>query len=119
MDTEEKYSYMAEEEAEEMESYGMPHDVVDQAAFGRRLRALRILNGYVRASDFVVAMRNQMGVDITRRTLYAIERGEQMPHLNVVIGSIVLLKPSEGLYYYAPAFRADVMPVLNELGDRP
>lgn len=48
-----------EQHGEEVEL--SPHNVVDAVAFGRRLRALRILQGYDRATEFTAAMRSRMG----------------------------------------------------------
>lgn len=87
-----------------------PHNVVDKVAFGRRLRAQRILAGFDRVTDFVALLRSQYGVDISDRSVYAIERGEQMPHLDLVVASVALLKSP--VDYFAPAIRPDVIEAL-------
>lgn len=87
-----------------------PHNVVDKVAFGRRLRALRILRGYDRVTDFVQILRSQYGVDVSDRTVYAIERGEQMAHLDLVVASAALLTAPKD--YFAPAIRSDVIQAL-------
>ena len=84
-----------------------PHNVVDCVVFGRRLRALRIMEGFDRAGDFTSVLRPQFGVDVSDRTLYAIERGEQMPHFDFFVAAVTVLHV--GLSYFFPALRADVV----------
>lgn len=79
-----------------------PHSVLDKVIFGRRLRALRILEGYDRAEDFCSILSGRFGVEISPRSLYAIERGEQMPHFDLVIAVMVALKPAPN--YFSAAF---------------
>lgn len=94
-------------EADEVDDELAPQSVVDLRTLGRRLRALRVLQGFDRASDFTTIMRSRYGVEITDRTLYAIERGEQMPHLDFMLGMIAILHPP--VRYFGPAIRDDVM----------
>ena len=83
-----------------------PHHVIELKQFGRRLRAARILAGYDRASDFVAVLRSQYGIDISVRSLYAIERGEQMPGLDFGMAVFALLQAELG--FFRPAIRDDV-----------
>lgn len=85
----------------------MPQNIIDMVAFGRRLRALRILAGYDRATEFTAAMRSQYGVDLSDRTMYAIERGEQMPRLDFYFAAICELSAARD--YFSPAIRFDVV----------
>ena len=92
---------------EDEDEHGLaPHAVLDLKQFGRRLRAARILAGYDRASDFVAVLRSQYGLDISDRTLYAIERGEQMPGLDFGMSVFALLQAELG--FFKPAIRDDV-----------
>lgn len=84
-----------------------PQNIVDRVAFGRRLRALRSLAGYDRATEFTVVLRRQYGVDVSDRTLYAIERGEQMPHIDFYFAAICELDAERD--YFSPAIRSDVV----------
>lgn len=93
-----------------------PHNVVDKVAFGRRLRALRIINGYDRMEDFASVLRSRFGVDVSSRTVYAIERGEQMPHLDLVLASLCMLDAASD--YFLPAFRKDCVEMLQERWSR-
>lgn len=98
---------------EEEEHEGLaPHRILDAIVFGRRLRALRILNGYDRATDFVAVLRSQYGVDMSERSLYAVERGEQSPSLELFFATVTMLKPE--VAFFAPAFREDVMTTLRQ-----
>ena len=87
-----------------------PHNIIDKVVFGRRLRAQRVLQGFDRVSDMVGILRSQYGVDVSDRTVYAIERGEQMPHLDFVLACVAILRPP--LHYFAPAIRPDVIKAL-------
>lgn len=86
---------------------GRPQNIVDMVAFGRRLRALRILAGYDRATEFTAVLRSQYGVDVSDRTVYAIERGEQMAHIDFYFAAICELEADRD--YFSPAIRADVV----------
>lgn len=83
-----------------------PHNIIDRVVFGRRLRAQRVLQGYDRVGQLTHVLRSRYGVDVSDRTIYAIERGEQMPHADFMVAVIVALDCP--LEYFAPAFRADV-----------
>lgn len=91
----------------------MPANIIDRVVFGRRLRALRVMNGYDRVTDFTAALRRKYGVDVSDRTVYAIERGEQMPHLDFFIATLACLKPEPN--YFSAAIRHDVVAKIQEL----
>ena len=74
--------------------------------FGRDLRSLRIRRGFDRAADFTALLRHKYGVDVSDRTLYAIERGEQVPRLDFYLAALAALEAEPG--YFKPAVRADV-----------
>lgn len=90
-----------------------PANIIDRVQFGRRLRAARIMHGFDRMSDFAALLRSRYGVDVSDRTVYAIERGEQMAHMDFFLAACHLLQcPFE---YFAPTFRHDVSEGLAEL----
>lgn len=89
-----------------------PNNIVDRVVFGRRLRAQRIIQGYDRVGQLTHVLRARFGIDVSDRTIYAIERGEQMPHLDFVLGVIAALDCPRG--YFNPAIRADVVEVLRD-----
>ena len=64
--------------------------------------------------DFVEVLRRDYAVDISERTLYAMERGEQMPRLDFVIAALAALDID--LAYFYPAVRGDVVNRLKENG---
>jgi transcriptional regulator with XRE-family HTH domain len=84
------------------------------AIFGRYLRSLRMRQGFETGRAFVEVLRRDYGVDISERTLYAVERGEQMPRLDFVIAAIAALDAD--LAYFYPAIRSDVVGRLKENG---
>lgn len=97
----------ADESCEELS----PHNIIDTVVFGRRLRAARILNGFDRVTEFTILLRSRYGIDISDRTVYAIERGEQMPNLDFFVAALALLMPDVG--YFFPAIRGDVVEILK------
>lgn len=84
----------------------MSSPILDLHTFGRRLRALRVLRGYDRVTDLGAHLRTRYGVEVSDRTLYAIERGEQPPHLDLFLTMLATLHPEVG--YFDPALRDDV-----------
>lgn len=83
-----------------------PKPVLDPKVFGRDLRSLRIRRGFDRAPDFTGLLRHKYGVEVSDRTLYAIERGEQMPRLDFYLAALAALEAERD--YFKPAVRADV-----------
>ena len=84
-----------------------PQNIVDMVTFGRHLRSLRILRGFDRATEFTALLIQNYGVDISDRTVYAIERGEQMPRLDFYFAVTCALMAERD--YFSPAIRADVV----------
>jgi transcriptional regulator with XRE-family HTH domain len=84
-----------------------PATVIDTTVFGRYLRSLRMRQGFETGRDFVEALRRDYGVDVSERTLYAIERGEQMPRLDFAVAALAALDVD--LAYFYPAVRSDVV----------
>lgn len=101
--------------SEELEQDLSPHNVIDRVVFGRRLRARRIIEGFDRVGQLTYVLRSKYGVDVSDRTIYAIERGEQMPHLDFVLGVVAALKCP--INYFQPAIRHDVWEALMGLGE--
>lgn len=92
-----------------------PQNIVDTVAFGRRLRAQRVLMGFDRVQQLTHIMRSNYGIDVSDRTIYAIERGEQMPHLDFVLGVVAALHTP--LHYFKPAIRHDIWEALVSAGE--
>lgn len=84
-----------------------PANIIDLAVFGRYLRSLRMRQEFETGKDFVEVLRREYGVDVSERTLYAIERGEQMPRLDFVVAALAALDTD--LAYFYPAVRSDVV----------
>lgn len=101
---------------EEQGDFLAPNNLVDTVILGRRIRALRILNGYDRATDLVAVLRSQYGVEMSERTLYAIERGEQMPHVDFMLAILIHFRESPA--YIQPAVRMDMAAYMRR-GDGP
>ena len=106
--------HLAKEHAVSEPAGPSPATIIDMAVFGRYLRSLRMRQGFETGRAFVEVLRRDYGVDISERTLYAIERGEQMPRLDFVIAAIAALDAD--LAYFYPAVRSDVVGRLRENG---
>lgn len=107
---------VGETDEDGMEQDLAPLNIVDKVVFGRRLRARRIIEGFDRVGQLTHVLRSRYGVDVSDRTIYAIERGEQMPHLDFVLGVVAALKCPQD--YFAPAIRHDVWEALVEAGNQ-
>ena len=92
--------------------------LIDPHEMGKCLRAARILAGYERVSDLVKEL-DAIGVPLSARSLYAIERGQQLPHMDQFIGLAMVLKPPGGLAFFLQAIRPDMQPRLAALGGPP
>jgi len=92
-----------------------PNNIIDVVVFGRRLRAQRVLEGFDRVGQLTHILRSRYGIDVSDRTIYAIERGEQMPHLDFVLAVVAALNCP--LHYFKPAIRHDVWKAVVGLGD--
>ena len=105
-----------EQRMEESEERGVqPSWILDPVAFGRRVRALRVIEGYDSVTALGHAVFQRTGISISDRTMYMLERGEQPPSLDVFFALLVTLKPDEGLTYFNPAIRGDVLEPLRKL----
>lgn len=82
----------------------MSKTLVDLEILGRRLRAARIAAGYDSVKDVAAALEDQLGVVIPDRTVYAIERGEQMPSLAQFVALGYVYNPPGGDAFFSPAF---------------
>lgn len=92
-----------------------PQNIFDRVVFGRRLRAQRIIMGFDRVQQLTHVLRSRYGIDVSDRTIYAIERGEQMPHVDFVLAVVAALHCP--LHYFAPAIRHDVWEAMIGSGE--
>ncbi len=58
---------------------------IDLELFGMLARRARLNLGYRRAEDFVQAMKDVTGFDISKASLYRIESGKMEPSINFLI----------------------------------
>jgi len=98
-----------------MPNNGKP--LIDAEVVGRRLRGARIVAGYDRVADACKAVTLTTGVSLSERTLYAIERGEQLPTLEQLTAIVMALDPPGGWAYLMPAYRQDVVEYLTRKRD--
>jgi transcriptional regulator with XRE-family HTH domain len=106
-----------DEEVDGIETDLAPQNIVDTVVFGRRLRAQRVLMGFDRVQQLTHILRSRYGIDVSDRTVYAIERGEQMPHVDFFLGACAALgvHPS----YFTPALKSDLSSLFVELRTQP
>lgn len=78
-----------------------PGTIVDQEALGRRIRAARVLAGFDNMADLTAAIR-ETGLQISDRTLYALERGEQPITWEILIALVLSMQPPGGVRFFWP-----------------
>lgn len=88
--------------------------IVDRAQMGRLFRASRIVAGFDNVEAAAQAMTERTGMKISARTLYALERGEQMFSLDVVLAAAMTYGPPQGFAFFRGALRPDIIAALNE-----
>lgn len=84
--------------------------ILDPVAFGLELRLLRMRRGYARPQGLADVMKQQHGIEVSERTMWAIERGEQMPTLDLLLALLVSLRV--GLDHFYPTFNRQVVEAL-------
>lgn len=82
--------------------------IFDRETYGRLVRAARIIAGFDRVEDAAVAIRDTVGFEVSTRSLYAIERGEQEPSIHQYIAIAMTFRPPGGPAYWDTALREDV-----------
>lgn len=78
--------------------------LVNLEEYGRRLRAARILAGCERVRDLIELIEQETEVKMSERTLYAIEKGKQMPTVEQYLALLVTLRPPNGAHFFNPAW---------------
>jgi hypothetical protein len=114
----ERYHMISESEQmkeDEGRASTAPSYVLDPVAFGRRVRALRVIEGYDSVTQLGHAVYLKTGFSMSDRSLYMIERGEQPPSVDAFLALLVTLKPDDGFKYFAPSIRGDIMEQLGKL----
>lgn len=82
--------------------------LIDLAIFGRRLRAARILAGHETVAAAAAHITTCSGVQMSERTLGAMERGDQMPNIEQFLAITFCLLPPGGGSYWMPMLRGDI-----------
>ena len=90
--------------------------VIDLILFGKYLKGLRVRQGYEPADSLVADLESSCGVSVSVRTIYAIERGEQLPRLDLLLALLVVLE--EDLDYFYPAISDDIVAKLKRKDSR-
>ncbi len=92
--------------------------IFDQHTYGRLARAARIIAGHDRVEDAAQAIHERLGVEISARSLYAIERGEQMPTITQYFAIVLAFTPPGGANYWDSAFSEPVQAYFAKRSDR-
>lgn len=90
------------------------HQIFDVHAYGRLLRAARIIAGYPRVEDVPPIILERTGVEMSPRTIYALERGEQTPTVPQYMALTVTLTPPTGLAYWEPCFSDTIRALISD-----
>lgn len=92
--------------------------ILDLEDLGRRLRAARLLRGM--SADDVVQALSGHGIEVTRRTINAYERGDWMLPLDAFFVLAVVLAPEQGVRYFTAALSPQMRKAwLEAFGDGP
>jgi transcriptional regulator with XRE-family HTH domain len=73
--------------------------------------SLRVRRRLKPADKLTNLMRDRYGVDVSTRTIYAIERGEQLPRLDLFLVLVAALDTD--LEYFYPSIRPDIVARLS------
>lgn len=93
---------------------GSDAPLVDGKQYGRLLRAARIVAGFDRVEDAAHAVQEMTGVHLTARSLYALERGEQRPTVEVFFAVLMTYRPPGATRFFMGALRDDLQNYLVE-----
>jgi DNA-binding XRE family transcriptional regulator len=80
-----------------------PNSVLDPVILGRRVRAARYMAGFESVADLVGALERDAGLEVSARTIYAIEKGKWLPTAELLIGLLLVLQPEGGMTFFLPA----------------
>lgn len=80
----------------------------DRAAFGRLVRAARVIAGIDTVAELSELIARRSNVHLSERTLYAIERGEQDVTVIQYIAIVMTLDPPGGALYWDRCLSTDV-----------
>lgn len=90
-----------------MESQLAP--LIDLIELGKRVKAARVLAGHETVKAGAEFLRSSLGVQMSDRTLYSIERGTAMPNLEQVVAIIFGFRPPGYSAFFVPCLREDVL----------
>lgn len=77
--------------------------LIDPVVLGKHVRAARVLAGHENIASVTARIRDELGVSVSDRTLYAIERGEQLPAWELVVALVLILEPPGGARFFWPS----------------
>lgn len=76
--------------------------LIDSENLGKRIRAARILAGHENIGTVTGRMREELELSVSDRTLYAVERGEQIPTWDLMVALVLVLEPPGGVRFFWP-----------------
>lgn len=83
--------------------------LVDLDEFGKRTKAARILSGCDSVKSGADYLRRTMGIRISDRTLYSLERGQTMPTVEQFLAITWGYRPPGYTGFFVPCFRDDIV----------
>lgn len=89
--------------------------LIDAKVMGRLLRGARIIAGFDNVAEAARTIRETTGVHVTDRTLYAVERGEQMASYELVLAIALVYRPPGGTTFLDRAYKPEILEVINKL----
>lgn len=90
-------------------------NLVDPLALGRRIRGARTLAGYESTAAATAAVADRLGIHVSDRTLYSVERGEQEATWELLVALVLVLEPPGGMRFFWPAIDAEHVSAFVEI----
>jgi transcriptional regulator with XRE-family HTH domain len=87
--------------------------ILNESHFGRLARAARIAAGYPTTLAGAQAL-TRFGLNISDRSLAALERGELKPTVAMLAGLTTVYRPPGRMAYFIPSMRQDIQDYLTE-----
>lgn len=87
--------------------------LVDKETLGRIFRSARIYAGLDSVAEAAQRIQEATGLHVSERSMYAIERGEQLPSVDQFMAFLITYQPPGRGDFLLPAFRDDVRAALR------
>ncbi|BAK45128.1 hypothetical protein [Eggerthella sp. YY7918] len=88
------------------------NSIIDWSAYGTLLKASRLLNGYTRGALLAQAVKEQTGLSVSERTIYALEDASRTPSADIFLALQQVLPELRDAEYMRPVFKKSGIEVM-------